>query len=355
MLKPKKILVALSGGVDSAVAAALLKKQGYDVVGVFFRFFGPTWKPNFQVERIANKLNIPLKVVDARGEFQKKVIDYFIAEYRAGLTPNPCIVCNKEMKFRLLFDLMRKEKADYVATGHYARIRIQPFIQGRTLCEAKDKSKDQSYFLYRLSQKDLAKIIFPLGEYKKTEVKKIAKKMKLLVQKEESQDVCFFGHNDLNKYLNKYLKISRGEIVDDSGKILGYHRGLHFYTIGQRKGVKIGGIGPFWVIGKNARKNELLVSRDPKKLFTRKFQIANTNWISPKIKFPLKAKVQIRYRAEKVRAIIKKPSFAKAPEGKPGKLAVETDKYLRAVTAGQSAVFYRGGEVIGGGIIISHE
>lgn len=392
----KKVIVALSGGVDSAVAAALLKKQGHDVIGVHFLFCGPAWKPNFQVRGIAKKLGIPLKIVDARKDFKKRVIDYFLKEYKAGRTPNPCVVCNKEMKFRMLFNLMKREKAEYAATGHYARIKrefpISPLHRSSSeasnfqfpnkfqksksklqitdygLLSAKDKSKDQSYFLYRLAQKDLAKIIFPLGDYKKTEVKRIAKKMNLPVQSGESQDVCFLARNDLNTYLSKYLKSSRGNIVDARGNIIGLHRGLPFYTIGQRKGIEIGppasrqmrevlparscnivaggrasGTGPYFVVGKNSRKNELVVSDDPKKLLTKKFFVKRANWIYPETKFPLRADVQIRYHAEKVSAIIRKAG--------DGRWEVRSEKPLRAATPGQSAVFFRGGEVLGGGVI----
>ncbi|OGI26476.1 MAG: tRNA 2-thiouridine(34) synthase MnmA [Candidatus Moranbacteria bacterium RBG_13_45_13] len=355
LYESKKIIVALSGGVDSAVAAALLKKQGFDVFGVHFWLFGKTWKLSFQVEKITKKLGITLKVVDARKEFKKRIIGYFIEAYKKGLTPNPCVVCNKEIKFQLLFDLMKKLDADYVSTGHYALVKVRPFPsptfcwgipQGRTLCEARDKIKDQSYFLYRLAQKDLAKIIFPLGEYKKTEVKEIAKKMKIPVpEKEESQDICFLQNKDINSFLRKYIKPEPGNIVDETGKIFGKHEGLAAYTLGQRKGIKIGGTGPYFVVGKNKRKNKLIVTNDPKEFLARKFLISKVSWISPEIKFPLRAKVQIRYHAPKVSAIIK-------PQEKKTYL-VELAKPLRAITPGQSAVFYKGDEVLGGGIISS--
>jgi len=356
--KRKKIIIALSGGVDSAVAAALMKKQGHEVIGVYFRFFGSTWKSDFQVKKIAKKLGIPLKIIDARKDFRKRVIGYFVNEYKNGRTPNPCVACNKEMKFRLLFDLMKKEKVDYASTGHYSRIikkssafPCPELSSGHSskpsfcyaLWEAKDKTKDQSYFLYRLAQKDLAKIIFPLGEYGKSEVKKMAGKMKLPVAENESQDICFLADNYLNTYLGKYLKSSRGRIVDALGKTVGYHRGLPFYTIGQRKGIEIGGTGPYWVAGKNVRQNKLIVTKNPKKLLMKKFRVKNINWIKPKIKLPLRAQIQIRYRAPKVSAIIK-------PVAR-GTFSVETKKPLRAVAPGQSAVFYKGEEIIGGGII----
>lgn len=352
--KRKKILVALSGGVDSSVAAKLLKEQRYNVLGVYFIFTKQIWKSNFQVKKIAKKLGIPLKIIDVRKQFKKRVIDYFLNAYRNGQTPNPCVVCNKEIKFRLLFDLMKKEKADFISTGHYARIKVRPFpsstfyrriSQGPALFKAKDKTKDQSYFLYRLNQRDLAKIVFPLGNYKKSEVKKIAKKVNLPVAENESQDICFLANQDINYYLSKYIKPKPGDVVDKKGNVLGKHKGLSFYTIGQRKGIEIGGTGPYWVMEKNIQKNELVVTNNSKELFTKKFQINETNWIKQKLKFPLRAEVQIRYRAKKVSAIIRKM-------GKE-RWEVRSKKPLRAVTAGQSAVFYKKGEVLGGGTIDS--
>ncbi|HBB36974.1 MAG: hypothetical protein UX02_C0002G0184 [Candidatus Moranbacteria bacterium GW2011_GWC1_45_18] len=357
----KKIVVALSGGVDSAVAAALLKKQGYEVIGAYFVFTKQTWKLSFQVKKIANKLGIPLKIIDARKEFKKRVIDYFLNAYKKGQTPNPCVVCNKEMKFCLLFDLMKKEKADYAATGHYAKIsgRILAGESKSGLClsaskppkffkaglfEAEDKTKDQSYFLYKLAQKDLSKIIFPLGGYKKSEVKKMAKEMKLPVATNESQDICFMPDNDAMKYFSKNIESETGNIIDEAGKVLGRHRGLPIFTIGQRKGIEIGGTGPYWVIGKNIRKNELIVTNDSKKLHKEKFWVSKVNWTNEKKKSPFRADVQIRYHSTRI--------SAKIIPGKSGRLLVETKRPFRAVTAGQSAVFYKNGEVLGGGTII---
>jgi len=337
----KKVIIAISGGVDSAVAAALLKKQGFDVFGAHFCFFdGASAKKSLdKAKNVAKALGIPLEIVDARKGFRKKIIDYFIESYKKGITPNPCVACNKEMKFSLLLDLLKKYKADYIATGHYARIIRQK------LFEAKDKTKDQSYFLYRLNQKELAKIIFPLGDLEKSEVRKLAKKFKFpIFGEKESQDVCFLASSDINRFLRKNIKPRHGNIVDESGKILAKHKGLPFYTIGQRKGIEIGGIGPYFVVGKNSRRNELIISNDSKKLLVKKLEVNRVNWTDKKIKLPLKAQVQIRYHAEKISAIIN-PS-------KSGRLAVETKKPLRAVTPGQSAVFYKKDEVLGGGIIV---
>jgi tRNA-uridine 2-sulfurtransferase len=345
--KPKKALVAISGGIDSAVSAALLKKQGLNVAGVFFDF-GDWGKSSLAIaKKVAQNLGISLKIVNARNQFRKKIIGCFVSSYKKGITPNPCVVCNREMKFQLLLDLLKKEKADFVATGHYVRLRHEienMKIFSSNLLEAKDKSKDQSYFLYRLAPRDLAKIIFPLGGYKKTEVKKMAKKFKLpFLGDKESQDICFLLNGDINNFLKKRLKPKTGNIIDEKKNILGNHRGLPFYTIGQRKGIEIGGRGPYFVIGKNSKKNELIVSSDPKKLLTKKFEVNRANWIKKGIKFPLRARVQVRYHAEKIPAIIK--------SGKSKKYTVETEKYLRAVTPGQSAVFFEKDGILGGGII----
>ncbi len=306
-------------------------------------------------EKIAGKLGISLKIVDARKEFKRRITDYFISAYEKGLTPNPCVMCNREIKFRLLLKLLKKEKADYVATGHYARVKVRPLSprrnvgvpQGRTLYglrEAKDKTKDQSYFLYRLTQKDLSRIVFPVGDYRKTDVKKMAKKMNLPVAAEESQDVCFLAEKDMNDFLKKYIKPKPGDIVDGKGNKLAKHKGLPFYTIGQRKGIEIGGTGPYYVAGKNAGKNELTVTKNPRDLLTKTFQIENVSWIGGGAEFPLRAEVKIRYQAPSIPAIIRK--------GKRGKYIVEAKKSLRAATPGQSAVFYKSGEVLGGGLII---
>jgi tRNA-uridine 2-sulfurtransferase len=341
----------------------LLKKQGFDVFGAHFRFFdGESAKKSLNKAKIIAKvLEVPLEIVDARKGFRKKIIDYFIESYKKGITPNPCVACNKEMKFHLLFNLMKKYKAKYIATGHYARLgrefpisnfqfskkyQIQKsklLITNYKLLQAFDESKDQSYFLYRLTQKELSKIVFSLGEYKKIEVKKMAKKFKLPVFEErESQDICFLVDNDINRFLKKNINPKSGDIIDEAKNILGKHKGLPFYTIGQRKGIEIGG-GPYFVTGKNLKKNELLVSSDPKKLLAKKFEVNQVNWINKPQKFPSRAEVQIRYHSGKFPAIIK--------QEKSRRLVVETVKSVRAVTAGQSAVFYNNSEILGGGTI----
>ena len=352
----------MSGGVDSSVAAALLKKKGFEVTGLYLRLFNDGKKEK-QIKKIAKIINIPLVIRDVRQEFKKKVINYFLKEYQEGRTPNPCIVCNKEIKFRFLFDELNKLKADYVATGHYARLRREFPISNfqfpnkskitnskflYKLLEAKDKTKDQSYFLYTLNQKQLARIIFPLGEYKKEEVKKMAKKLKLPIEEgEESQNACFIPEKYPDLFLKRNLKLKAGNIVDLQGSVIGCHQGLPLYTLGQRRGMNIGGNGPYFMVGKNFRKNQLIVASGKKipELFQSSANLDNVNWVGIKPKFPASILSQTRYHNPKVDAIIK----AKGSSG----YEIKFKKPQRAVTPGQSAVFYtKKGEVLGGGVII---
>jgi len=315
-----------------------------------------------RAKEVAEKLNIPLYEINVVREFKRKVIDYFLGAYEKGLTPNPCVVCNKEIKFGVLLDLLKKSRADYVATGHYAcikefqisnfkfQIKSQiPSQKSKTayrLFKAKDRNKDQSYFLYRLSQKDLAKAIFPLGDYKKSEVKQLAKKFDLpVLESEESQDICFLAGEEIAEFLRRHLKIKSGDIIDETGRVLGRHKGLPFYTIGQRKGIEIGGSGPYFVVSKNIRRNELVVTNNVKSptLLKKEFWIRNANWLAGELKLPQKVKVKIRYRAPSFNAIIKLK--------KMGKYKIICNQPQRAITPGQSAVFYKSEEVLGGGMI----
>jgi len=351
-LKKNRVLVAMSGGVDSSVVALLLKNKGYDVQGVFLDFFDG--KKNIKdVKEVSKKIGIPLEIISASKYFKKKVIDYFLDELKKGNTPNPCVVCNKEIKFSIMLQKMMELKADWVATGHYARLRrefpISNFqfpnklktLKSKTLLlEAADRNKDQSYFLYKLNQKELTKILFPLGDYSKSEVRKMAKKFKLTVHdKKESQDICFIPENGYETFLKKSLRLKKGKISDNNGSILSIHEGLPLYTIGQRKGIKLGGKGPYYVIRKDFKKNNLIVGNE-KELFSKKIKLKDINWTSKKPNFPFKALLRTRYRNPLVSAIIDKDGN------------VVFDKAQKSVTSGQSAVFYsRNGEVIGGGVI----
>jgi len=356
MKKSGKIIIGLSGGVDSATAAAILKSQGYDVTGVFLNFWKEDKKDKSaavkEVRDICRILSIPFKVVDARKKFKDCVVKYFLNEYQSGRTPNPCVFCNENMKFKALFDLAEKMKADFVATGHYVRImerKTDKEKQKYGLFEAKDKNKDQSYFLYRLKQHQLAKLIFPLGKYKKTEVRRMAKKFNLpAFDKAESQNICFIKDDDTQRFLKRYLRMmKKGEIIDQNGKIIGEHQGLPLYTLGQRRGINIGGSGPYYVVSKDSKKNILLVTNDPKELnlYSTGMKVGDISWTAGSAKPPIEVMVKTRYRQQVSRGIIKRK--------KSGIMEVQFSKPERAVTPGQSAVFYdKNGEVLGGGIIV---
>lgn len=347
----------MSSGVDSSVAAALLQKEGYEVIGLFMHF----WKepdPNEKIEnkccsleshqdarRVAQKLKIPLYTLNAATDFKKSVVDFFLSETCAGRTPNPCVECNRQIKFTFMFQKMLEMEADFVASGHYADIKK---IDGKYhLFTSYDDEKDQTYFLYNFKQADLGKIIFPLAGYKKTQVRQMAKEMGLPVfDKDDSQGLCFTREKYPTNFLKRNLKLKSGNIVDGQGRVIGQHEGLELYTIGQRRGINIGGTGPYYVVARDFAKNELIVTNqeDDPGIFYTKMKVEDVNWIAEKPKFPLETNVKIRYRHPLVRAIIKKEN--------EGVLEVEFFEPQKVVTPGQSAVFYSDqGEVLGGGII----
>ncbi len=387
--KEVKVVVALSGGVDSSVAAALLKRAGFNVQGVYMRLWKakdasradlgrtrrglPSTIAEERAKKVAKTLNIPFKVIDLKQEFKKRVLDYFVEEYRQGRTPNPCVVCNKEIKFGLLLDWAMKNGADYLATGHYVRkfkIQNSKFkITSKNLkspefklLRAKDKNKDQSYFLWRLGQKQLSRLLFPIGEIvSKAEVRRLAEEFGLPTAKtEESNDVCFLQDTDFYKFLQSRIKANKGIIVDVNGSILGEHQGLWRYTIGQRKGLGLSVFAlrksldygeakagfPWFVVEKDMEKNTLVVSQSEKDLLKKELIAEKVNFISgQEVKLPLKVKAKIRYRAESATAIISK-KISK------GKYKVNFAKPQRAITSGQSVVFYQGEELIGGSVIV---
>lgn len=330
-----KVICALSGGVDSAVMTLILKEK-HNVRGIFLKMH--SCSDEKKVKKIAEKLKIPLDIIDVRKEFQKRVIIPFIKTYKNNQTPNPCVICNKELKFYFLLEQLKKFSVDFVATGHYARIK--KIDNSYHLLRAKIESKDQSYFLYRLTQEDLKKIIFPLANFNKKEILEIAKRNHLIDNfYQESQEICFIKDN-IGDYLQKKIGQNQGKIVNINGKILGEHQGLHFYTIGQRRGIGFSG-GPFYVIKKDIKNNILVVSSDKKDLSKIFFGIIEVNWIN-KINFPINVKVKVRSKGRlRAATIIKKEKdyFVELQEGEEG------------ITPGQSAVFYKGDEVLGGGII----
>ena len=332
-----KVVVALSGGVDSSVSSFLLKEQGYEVSAIFMKLVDSYSfkKAEERAGMIAKKLDIPFRVVDFRKEFKKIIIDYFIESYKFGVTPNPCIICNREIKFGLLFNEAMKMGADFIATGHYAKIIKR---DGKYyLIKPKDDKKDQTYFLSRLSQKQLSKIIFPLSGYTKDRIKEIARNKNFFLKDvPESQEACFvIGSNE--DFLKKNLKKKAGQIIDINGNVLGVHDGLWLYTIGQRKGIKLSQ-GPYFVIKKDIINNYLIVSKNEEDLLSNELKFKNPNWIN-KIIFPQKVMVKIRYGHKPCSGILFKNK-------------VVFNKKQRAITSGQSVVFYKGKEMIGGGIII---
>lgn len=357
----KRVIVAMSSGVDSSVAAAILKKQGYEVVGVFMHFWkepgNDTLRENKccslesqeDARKVAQKLDVSLYTVNAASQFKKEVVDYFLSETKAGRTPNPCVACNEKIKFNFLFKKMLEMDADFVSTGHYADVRM---IDGKYhLFTSSDEEKDQTYFLYNLNQKQLERIIFPVGKYKKPEIRKMAKKMEIQVfDKDDSQGLCFTPEKYPTEFIKRHMELRRGNIVDTSGKKIGQHEGLQLYTIGQRRGINIGGTGPYYVVARDFSKNELVVTNDEKdpQIFHKKMLVEKVNWLVGEPKLPLETNMKIRYRHSSVHGIIK----LKEVRGKEKAYLIEFREPQKAVTPGQSAVFYSDeGEVLGGGII----
>jgi tRNA-specific 2-thiouridylase len=339
---PKKVICAMSGGVDSSVAAALLKKQGFEVVGVFMKlwpekYFSETAQR--RVKRICSKLGIPFLVFNLTKEFKKKVVDYFLREYQRGRTPNPCVKCNKDLKFGIFFKKALASGADFIATGHYAQIK------NYKLLAAKDREKDQSYFLYNLKQSQLKKILFPVGNYTKSGVKKLAEDFGLInLVRPESRDICFLAgrHQD---FLKKHLKLKPGLILNTSGKKIGQHQGLPLYTIGQRKEIEIPDAFPYYVLKLDFKNNTLIVTDNEKDLYKKELIAEKVNWVSGKIpKLPLKIKAKIRYLHPASSATITKTLA-------PRTYNLKFNRPQRAITPGQSVVFYGRQEVLGGGVI----
>ena len=348
-----KVFVAMSGGVDSSVAALLLKKQGYDLVGCYIKGWYPPgvvcgWREDRRdAMRVCAQLGIPFITVDAEKEYKKEVADYMLNEYKIGRTPNPDIMCNKSVKFGVFLKKALAMGADYIATGHYVRLKRN--LKNYELAIAKDLNKDQSYFLWTLTQKQLKHCLFPLGDWLKLEVRGIAKKNGLsTAEKEESQGVCFIGEFNMEDFLKKYIKPKKGEVATAGGKIIGEHNGLAFYTIGQRHGFGFGGGegGPYYIVEKDFKNNRLVVAekKEEKKFNRKEVAAQNTNWISSVPEMGKKYLARIRYRQPLEECEIIKISKNSA------KFVFENPQ--RAVTPGQSLVIYDKEEMLGGGVIV---
>jgi tRNA-uridine 2-sulfurtransferase len=362
-----KVFVGMSGGVDSSVTALLLRDQGHDVVGVFMRCYNLDGCAEADAEdarRVAEHLHIPFYVWDFEGEYKKRVVEYMVEGYRSGITPNPDVMCNREIKFGLFLDRALAAGADYVATGHYVRLLKQASAnetngQIFSLFTAKDTNKDQSYFLWTLTQKQLARCLFPIGDYIKPEVRDIARKASLPnSEKKDSQGVCFLGNISMDDFLKQYIPEKMGALVTTTGENVGEHFGAEFYTIGQRhidanfKFPKTGGAAerePLYVASKNAATNTVVLAEggDNVALYKSELNLVNVNLIDDRVGIALPADVfaRVRYRQPVSRAILSRV------DGKKYHLAFE--KPQKFVASGQSAVFYsENGEMLGGGVII---
>jgi tRNA-specific 2-thiouridylase len=350
-----KVVVAMSGGVDSSVAAALLKEQGYDVVGMMMRLWSEPGKEDSnrcctpdsmgQARRVAAKLDIPFYVVDAKDVFRNTVVQYFLDGYARGETPNPCLACNRQIRWTFLLDHALALGAEFMATGHY--VRISKDERGKSeLLRAVDHNKDQSYVLHVLTQDKLKHALFPVGDYPKPEIRAIAEKYGLpTASRKDSQDLCFLAGEDYRTFLqrNAAEMLQPGKIVTRGGKALGEHNGLANYTIGQRKGLGIASLIPLYVLGKNAVTNTLVVGTQ-EELGSSELTARDVNWLSGEAPAdPFRAEVKIRYTA--------KEAWATVTPLNDGRAQVRFDAPQRDITAGQAAVFFQGDVMLGGGII----
>lgn len=358
-MNKKRVLLGMSGGVDSSVAAYILKEQGYEVIGVTMQIWPDMAEEVREREggccslsavddarRVANYLGIPYYVMNFKEVFERKVINYFVDEYIKGRTPNPCIACNRYIKFEEFLRKAHSLDAYYVATGHYARIDWDENRGRYLLKRSADKSKDQTYALYSLTQYQLEHTLMPLGDFTKGETRNIAREIGLNVaQKPDSQEICFVEDNDYGKFIEERMpdKVKPGFFVDTKGNILGRHKGIVHYTIGQRKGLGIALGKPMYVVGIDAKKDIVILGED-KDVFSQEMIVEDLNYILiDKLQEPMEVGVKIRYTAREAAATII-PMV-------DGRVRVRFKDPQRAITPGQAAVFYEGNNVVGGGII----
>ncbi len=348
-----RVVVGMSGGVDSSVTALLLKQQGYDVVGIFMKNWDDTDETGFctatedfdDVVRVCNQLDIPYYAVNFEKQYWDKVFTYFLDEYKAGRTPNPDVMCNKEIKFKAFLEHALSLGADYVATGHYAQIRrIGDRVE---MLRGVDDNKDQTYFLNQLSEEVLEKVMFPLGHLPKSEVRRIATENGLATAtKKDSTGICFIGERNFKEFLSEYLPAQPGKIMTLSGEVKGEHDGLMYYTIGQRQGLGIGGPGgPWFVVGKNLQENVLYVGADYHNdaLYSDGLLATDLNWINEAPVEAFHCTAKFRYR--------QKDSGVTVYPNTDGTVKVVFDDSERAITPGQAVVFYQNEVCLGGGTI----
>lgn len=350
------MFVGLSGGVDSSVAAYLLKKRGFDVTGVHLRCWnreGCDVREAEDARRVAEKLDIPFYVFNLEKEYREKVVEYMVQGYARGETPNPDVMCNKEIKFGLFLEKALSLGADYVATGHYVKLSKVPCLPaGREspkskvvykLLKADDVNKDQSYFLWTLTQKQLCHCLFPIGDYLKPEVRKIAKKAGFsTADKKDSQGICFLGKVTLPEFLSEFLPAKKGDILDAEGKVLGKHKGVQFYTIGQRHGICVPGKKPYYVANKDTKSNTLVIAEnEDRALYKKEVELVDVNFINKDYfsdlrETPKKVFVRVRYRQPVFEAVLTEKTDESGATG----YFIVFDKPQKFIAKGQSAVFY---------------